>query len=220
MVELFRRDYSVIWQWNVFEHVDWVPIDSGAGDWSHCNSVTVDLAEEIFYLSCRNFSNVFKVSMTGDMEILWRFGEGGDFAADPSSETPWFEQQHDPEIQPNGNILFYDNGTADRGFSRVVEYALDTDSMEATIVWEFPGDFDVDDWYRNEWFTNYWGDADRQPNGNTLITAGNVPGHGGSPSRIFEVTPDGDVVWEISLPENGLYRSQRISPPPLIEAIE
>ena len=216
MVEMFRPDHSVIWSWNTFDYVDWAPVTPG--DWSHCNSVTVDLDESVFYLSCRNFSNVLKVSLEGDMEIIWRLGKGGDFAADPASDMPWFEEQHEPELQPNGNFLIYDNGTLERGASRVVEYAIDKEAATSTIVWEFPGDFDVDPWYRTEWFTNHWGDADRLPNDNTLVTAGNIP-QIDAPSRIFEVTPDGGVVWEIVFPNSGVYRAERLSPPPLIEPI-
>jgi len=40
------------------------------------------------------------------------------------------------------------------------------------------------------------GDADRLANGNTLVTAGTlIPGD--SPSRVFEVTPQGDIAWEL-----------------------
>ena len=72
----------------------------------------------------------------------------------------------------------------------------------------------MDPWYRNDWFTSHWGDADRLPNGNTLITAGTFD----DASRVFEVTADGQVVWEIVLPNNGVYRAQRLSPP-LVERI-
>ncbi len=216
MVEVFRRDLSVVWQWSVLEHITWEPLTGG--DWSHCNSVTVDSAANAFYLSCRNFDNIYKISLTGSMDILSRYGAGGDYAADPSADEPWFAEQHDPEIQQNGNILIYDNGTVDRGHSRVVEYAFDDASKKAAIVWEFPGSFTVDAWYRDNWFTNHWGDADKQPNGNVLVTAGNLPGTGGAPSRVFEVTKDGEVVWEIAFSNSGIYRSQRISPP-LVESL-
>ena len=88
----------------------------------------------------------------------------------------------------------------------------------AKVVWEFPGTFAVDAWYKNSWYTPYWGDADRLANGNILITAGI---HSTSVStRIFEVTRAGKVVWEITLPaNNGSFRAQRLAPPPLVEAI-
>ena len=95
--------------------------------------------------------------------------------------------------------------------------------MTATLVWEFPGDFEgLDPWYTEGWFTLIWGDADRLENGNTLITAGTRSP--GEQSRIFEVTAEGRVVWEIRLPLKdgaglGVYRAQGIPLPPLIERL-
>ena len=59
----------------------------------------------------------------------------------------------------------------------------------------------------------FWGDVDRLPNGNFLVTAGirspTVEG------RVFEVTKDdGKVVWEFRFPPDyGVYRSDRFTPP-------
>lgn len=52
-------------------------------------------------------------------------------------------------------------------------------------------------------------------NGNVLVTAG-VRGTE-SISHVFEVTGDGEVVWDFTLPpDHGVYRATRITPP-LIE---
>ena len=76
----------------------------------------------------------------------------------------------------------------------------------------------MDPWYRDTWYCPFWGDADRLPNGNYLITAG-IRGPN-SQSRVFEVTKDGQVVWELKLPlDFGVYRSERVSPPPLVRAL-
>jgi hypothetical protein len=195
-------------------------------DWCHGNSVTMMPEDDVFYLSCRNMDAVFKISLLDTQEIIWRLGPDGDFAPDPLSDTPWFQRAHEPEIQPNGNILIYDNGgvvTDARGWSRVVEYAVDEETLEATIVWEFPGELEnLDPWYTDEWHTRIWGDADRLPNGNTLVAAGTRIAN--QNSRIFEVTEDGRVVWELVFPRKGkkalgLYRAQRIADPPLVERI-
>ncbi len=65
--------------------------------------------------------------------------------------------------------------------------------MTSRIVWEYPGD-GVDDPFK----TYAMGDADRLPNGNTLVTSGSLIATD-SRSRIMEITPDGDKVWEIQL---------------------
>ena len=56
-------------------------------------------------------------------------------------------------------------------------------------------------------------DADRLPNGNTLITTA---------SRLVEITKEGEIVWELKLkltefqpsqmPKIGLYKAERIAP--------
>ena len=131
---------------------------------------------------------------------------------------------HDPEIHPDdGTILFFDNGgwttrcAKDEYHSRVVEYKLEGDT--ATLVWEFPGNFTVPDAWYTDWYSPYWGDADRLENGNVLVAAGILAST--MESRVFEVSKaDGKVVWEFRLPNfYGMYRAERIVPP-LVRRIE
>lgn len=150
----------------------------------------------------------------------------GKMAYSPS--TSQYTDTHDPEVHDDGTVLVYENGgysgvlgeegTPHGYHSRALEYLIDEVTMTATLVWEFPGNFNVDPWYKNEWYIPFWGDADRLANGNVLITAG-VRGPN-SESRIFEVTKqEGTVVWEFRLPHDfGVYRSERIVPP-LVHAI-
>lgn len=211
LIEEVDVNNTVVWSWNIFDHVQ--PEAGAETDWCHANSVSVFLEEDVFYLSCR-WLGVFKARRS-DGELLWTLGEqlGGDFAFAPA--TSGFADQHDPELQADGSMLLYDNGGYDQlggqgDFrSRVVQYALDETTMEATLLWEFPGDFAVDAWYTNDWYTPFWGDADRLANGNVLVTAGV---RGQEQTRLFEVRPsDGAVVWELRLPpNNGSYRAQRI----------
>lgn len=74
------------------------------------------------------------------------------------------------------------------------------------------GNFQVDPWYTEVWEAPFWGDADRLENGNVLVTAGTRgPGR---ETRLFEVTREGDVVWEFAWPADiGSYRAQRFAPP-------
>ena len=103
--------------------------------------------------------------------------------------------------------------------SRAVEYKIDETQKTATLVWEFPGTFTVDSWYKSNWYNSYYGDANRQPNGNVIITSGSVGTNVGD-CRVFEVTKtDGKVVWEFRMPASfGVYRANRITPP-LVHAV-
>ena len=77
------------------------------------------------------------------------------------------------------------------------------------IVWEYNANKSG---YRDtfKFFSDYVSSAQRLPNGNTLIDEGAV-------GRIFEVTPDGEIVWEYISPYwgkqmniNMIYRAYRV----------
>ena len=120
--------------------------------------------------SFRNISTVGIIDKSTG-EIIWRLG--GEILA----------QQHDPSLLANGNVLVYDNGSHSAHhalpFSRVVE----VDPKTNRIVWEYA------DNPAYNFFSPYISGARRLPNGNTLITEGMF-------GRMFQVTPEGDVVWE------------------------
>ena len=99
-------------------------------------------------------------------DILWSWGEG---------ELEW---PHHPTLLANGNILIFDNGAV-RGYSRVIEL----EPLNESIEWEFRGE------PAESFFSSTRGSSQRFPNGNTLICESNN-------GRAFEVTPDGDIVWE------------------------
>jgi hypothetical protein len=210
---------EVVWSWNLFDHMQ--PPADAAKDWCHPNSVTVDLDKDVFYLSCR-FLGIIKAKRSGDKAVVWVLGgeTGGDFTFNPSSAS--FADQHDPEIHDDGTVLLYSNGGVDLirpagAASSVLEVKLDEGTMQATPTFAFPGNFDVDSWYKQDWYTPYWGDADRLANGDVLVVAGtrstSVQTH------IFEVRPsDGQVVWQLTFPAGvGSYQGERLSPPPLVE---
>ena len=181
----------------------------GSGSLTHINSVIFD--EEAAYVNSWSLGQAYKVDLeTGD--LIWTLGEGGDFAADGAADTPWFSHAHSIEMVPEkeGSFLFYDNGPRSRGVSRVVEYTLDEQTMDAEITWEYPGDIAQD-----RWFNEAWGDVDPLENSNILVTAGNAT-MGDTQSRLFEVTREGMVVWEVVWGVNdggdpmGSYAAERI----------
>jgi hypothetical protein len=119
-------------------------------------------------------------------DIVWQWGEGELLG------------QHQPTMLSNGNILLFDNGWGPpmRGWSQVLEMA----PASGEIVWR----------YRTDPATDFWSPvgsgAQRLPNGNTLICAMNWS----EPGRLFEVTPEGDIVWEYWNPEGeSFYRAAR-----------
>jgi hypothetical protein len=103
-------------------------------------------------------------------KFVWAWGKGV------------LEAPHDATVLDNGNILVFDNGIR-RKWSRVIEM----NPLTGKIVWEYRASDP------QEFFTESRGSAQRLPNGNTLISESNS-------GRGFEVTPDGEIVWEYYQP--------------------
>lgn len=103
---------------------------------------------------------------------------------------------HHPTLLENGKILFFNNGAE---ASRILE----VDPLTHQITWSF----------EEEGFFSFGrGSVQRLPNGNTLITESNT-------GYVFEVTPDGERVWEFANPnvsadgERGIiWRMSRFAP--------
>jgi arylsulfate sulfotransferase len=112
-----------IWEWDIFDFSDPVEDDSiyrWKHDWAHANSIARD-PEGNYLVSMRNLSQVWKVNAeTGD--VMWKLGINGDFRIEG---TEWFIRQHDAHIGPDGNLLMFDNGNAQRGYSRVLSLEVD-----------------------------------------------------------------------------------------------
>ena len=162
-----------IWEWHAAEHLDLekhiVTMNDRRDEWSHGNTV-VPLGNDRVMFSFRNISTIGIIDKAGG-EITWQLGY----------ET--LAQQHDPSMLDNGNVLVFDNGSHRKNsglpFSRVIE----VNPANNEIVWEYT------DNPAYNFFSSYISGARRLPNGNTLITEGQS-------GRMFQVTPECEVVWE------------------------
>lgn len=94
---------------------------------------------------------------------------------------------HDAQVLENGHILVFDNGLG-REYSRAIEL----DPTSGDIVWQYEADPPT------RLYTESKGSVQRLPNGNTLLAESDK-------GYAFEITPDGDVVWEFLNP----YRTDR-----------
>jgi outer membrane protein assembly factor BamB len=208
----YSANHAVVWSWDPLDHLA-VP-DPPPNDWLHANAVTV--TDSHVYLSCRNRDQI--LVLDADSGALQEtIGRGGDYILGTGD---WFIGQHDPELQPDGSWMIYDNRGAGL-HSRVIQLVLDPATETAGIAWSFPGaSVQADPWYTEDWYSSIWGDADVLSNGNVLVAAGTRDE--GRESRVFEVDPTtNDVVWSIRWPESpgivGVYRADRIPVP--LEAV-
>ena len=128
-------------------------------------------------LSFRNISTVVMIERrTG--EIYWKLG------------APRLSGQHAPTILPNGHILLFDNGPHRLDETFPFSRVLKIDPATKDIAWKYQ------ETPVSNFFSPRISNAQRLPNGNTLINEGWF-------GRFFEVTPEGAVVWEYINPYFG-----------------
>lgn len=108
-------------------------------------------------------------------QLLWVWGRGEVIG------------MHDAKLVDDGNVLIFDNrarnDAEEGGWSRIVE----VDPLTDEIVWQYRADPPED------FYSNSRGTVERMPSGNTLIASSNQ-------GRIFEVTRDGEIVWDYRTP--------------------
>ena len=169
------------WAWPVQASFELASGGQYPGDWSHVNDVEL-LDDGRVMVSLRNQDQVVFLDPETGLREEWTLG------ADDDHETLF--EQHNPDYLPaaNGGPAAL---VADSENSRVVEYQRSNGSWERSWVWKDA----TMQWPR---------DADRLPNGNTLVADTNA-------DRIVEVAPNGSVVWEVSFP--GPYDVERLSTP-------
>jgi hypothetical protein len=103
--------------------------------------------------------------------IYWKLG------------APPLSGQHAPYILSNGNMLLFDNGPHRLDNTFPFSRVLEINPATKEIVWKYQ---DTPEW---SFYSPRISNAQRLPNGNTLISEGFF-------GRLFEVTREGDTVWE------------------------
>lgn len=175
------KDGRVVWEWHVNEHLDELTYNPHhlVGGLTHTDAVT-RLPNGNTLISLRNFNCLVEVNKKGD--ITKTIGKGIIY------------YPHDPELLCNGDILvtsqyplFLEDsnypGKEDKSvfFYPVLQFNPET----SEISWLF----NLDNW-KDE---NLTCDADRLPNGNTLIL---------TLKQIVEVTPENEIVWRLRANES------------------
>lgn len=186
VVKIVNRKGKTIWSWYVAEHINLedYPIHECFYD-DHWPMINgVQKVGNLIYLSLRVCSGIIAVDITTN-EIVWEL------------KYPKVAQQHCPTITDKG-LLCFDNGNIRPGVhhSRIVEYDLKTKELVWSYVDDMPPSF----------FSPYMGSAQRLWNGNTFICESAF-------GRLFEVTSEGETVWEYVIPDFAEY------PEPLNELI-
>jgi hypothetical protein len=177
VVKEVNRKGEIVWLWRAWEHLDLAafPIHPffDRYHWPLINGLWPTRGGQIL-MSLRTTSGVVGIDKRSGAVALHI---GHDLVA----------QQHSPVELDNGNILIFDNGNFRPGISTPSSRIVEVDPSTKMVVWEY---FDE---MRPAFFSPYMGAAQRLPNGNTHITES-------ATGRLFEVTPQGEVVWEYVIP--------------------
>ncbi|MCB0144455.1 MAG: aryl-sulfate sulfotransferase [Caldilineaceae bacterium] len=187
IVQELDPDHNVVFEWRSWDHFE---ITESSADltepiifYTHGNAVEED-ADGNLLVSSRVMNEITKIDrQTAD--VIWRLGgKKNEFSF--LNDDKLFYRQHDIRRLPNGHITLFDNREGETPvYSRVVEYELDEVNKTAKVVWQ----------YRNtpDTYGPYLANAQRLPNGNTLI------GWGHAVPTLTEVKPDGSKAFELSL---------------------
>jgi len=200
--ERVSREKKILWSWRSEEHIEELEKAIGKridliGDWAHSNTGTV-INDNISGKKDQRFRKgnvIFSFSEIDTIgvidqesgKIVWAWGPGN------------IEGQHSPEMLASGNILIFDNGYG-RGWSRVIE----VNPITEKIVWEYHST------PKKDFYSEEVSNVQRLPNGNTLICEGWA-------NRIFEITQQGEIVWDFISTFNttaggeGILRAYRYS---------
>ena len=178
--EVLRRietngDRSTIWDCADFLYVS-------AGDWCHTNSFFYRPSTDSLLMSFPT-DDSFVVDLdlaSGELMNWWGHIDGAwDF--DPPDTAFWY--QHGVSYTEEGTLLVssHTDDRTDEGM--VKEYVLDEEARVLRYLWGFGEGDGID--------ADNAGEAHRLPSGNTLHNTGTTP-------RIREITPDNEVVWDVS----------------------
>lgn len=172
-----NRAGELVWEWKAWEHLkpEDFPIHPGFGryHWPLVNGLDVDAQGRVL-MSLRTTAGIIGVDKASGAVALH---------IPPSVVS----HQHAPQALPNGHILAFDNGNFRSGAHVAFSRVLEIDPTDNRIVWAYADEM------VNAFYTAFMGNAQRLWNGNTHITES-------ATGRLFEVNPEGEVVWEYILP--------------------
>ena len=209
------NDANLVWVWKVSEHMSdeldnpytfYTHAGYNQLDWNHFNAVSLNEYGEIM-LSSRNWNEIYIIEWGGHGDLLYRWGNPSTYGRG-TIEDRIFRAQHGVNQIPigypgEGNLIVFNNMSnqeVENGSSIIMEFTPPTDyyiedgeSFGPTEpVWTFEQDF----------YSPKQSGAFRLPNGNTFVAVA----EGGD---MFEVTYDGEIVWEHQA--DGISRAQKYS---------
>jgi hypothetical protein len=177
------RQGRIVWEWRSIDYIDSFPTwDRDRKDPTHINSIYELRPNRLFdggddrfrpgniLVSARHLNAIFIVDKLSG-KVVWQY-------------TGNLDYQHEATMvargEPGeGRILVFNNGRHDRnGYRQSLVQSIEPTTGD--IEWQYGSQF---------FFSSVAGTAQKLPGANFVIASS----HGG---RIFEITPQGEIVWE------------------------
>jgi len=196
-----------VWSWDPFEHftiddhdlygdIWWGAYFEGVFDWMHTNAFHFDAEESVIYVSHRHLSRISKIAYpSGD--VIWNIGMPAQYntGRDNICTDLGNSFQHNIQLLDDGSLLFFDNGNlsemlmGDSNPTTRIRRIRVIDDSYCETVWQYD--------LPQNLFGLGMGSVQLLDNGNySIYTYGN--GLGQAECSIFEITPDGDMVWKVT----------------------
>ena len=203
---------DVIWAYDSQEAVERGILYSNSeeGDPWHANAlawVPDDPQGPAFWVSLGELATIARVDATTGL-LTWLMNEGTYTVVDddglPAVGQPWFQGQHDIQVEPPRMWLHDNRGR--HGSTRVVEYEVDTLARTLRVV---------DEWTEDGWYEPHFGSVDELPGDRWLIGRGHDyrDGPEGHVSQVMEVDrTTREVVHRLIAPSefDAFYRAERL----------
>lgn len=171
---------ETVWtSWDCFDPES-DPGDDIEHGWTFANALDFDPDENAYYLGMRNFSSIAKIDRDSG-ECLWVLGSTAETISFAEGTSP-FLHQHQFQVLKD-SVLVFDNDGSPGTESRVIEYQLDMDTLEASEVWSYVSTPSL--------FTFVLGEPRRLDNGDIFINW-SVAG------QMERVTADGISKWRVN----------------------
>lgn len=177
------RDVFSTWDWlEPEENPNW---DSGfypqGWDWTHGDSLFYDTDRDAYLVSFRNINTVLMLDRSGT--ILDTFGgETSSYRTVPDEASPNYP--HGAHLLADGHLLLTSTAQFDGEMvTWASELEPDAEAGELREVWTYGRDAGL--------YAITLGGATRMSNGNTLV-------NWGAGGVLREVTPEGEVTWELA----------------------
>jgi arylsulfate sulfotransferase len=176
IIEIDRSTKQIVNTWDLKQSLNAyrTTLTTNASDWLHCNGLAYDANDNTLIVSGR-VQGVFKLTYDNHLKwilgphrawgvngrgedlnqyLLTPLDANGNAIADTSvvngytngTDFEWNWYQHSPRLNPNGDIMVFDNGTTRNynsslpSYSRAVEFKIDESKMTVQQVWAYGKD--------------------------------------------------------------------------------